>query len=44
MEQLLALLRKVVRGLRAVSEITATLAALIETFIGWFGPGFGFAA
>jgi hypothetical protein len=37
-------LRKLAAGLRAVSEITSILAALVEALLGRFGPGFGFAA
>ncbi len=44
MQQFWEFLRKLARGLNAVSEVTAILAALIEALIGRFGPGFGFAA
>lgn len=43
MEKFWELLRKLAHGLRAVSEVTSILVALIEALIGRFGPGFGFA-
>jgi hypothetical protein len=42
-EQFWEFLRKLARGLKAVSEVTAILVALIEALVGRFGPGFGFA-
>ncbi|MGH2879598.1 MAG: hypothetical protein ACRDK4_08345 [Solirubrobacteraceae bacterium] len=43
MEQIWEFLRKLACGLKAASELTAILAALIEALVGRFGPGFGFA-
>jgi hypothetical protein len=44
MEKFWEFLRKLACGLKAVSEVSAILAALIDALVGRFGPGFGFAA
>jgi hypothetical protein len=44
MDKFWEFLRKLAGGLKAISDITAILAALIEVLVGKFGPGFGFGA
>ncbi len=44
MDKFWEFLRKLASGFKAVSEITALFAALIDVLIGKFGPGFGFGA